>query len=81
MRWQRAGFAARSPKGVAERVHAYNKGYRWDKSRREVAQRQLRVRTWDLQDFFTNIPRQAFISDLKHVIDAMKAAPERPRYF
>ena len=81
MNWQRAGFAARSPKGVAEKIHAYNKGYRWDKSAREVAQRSLRIDTYDLQAFSTNIPRAAFLNDLQKAIDDMEAAPERPRWF
>ena len=47
----------------------------------EIRRRQLSIATFDLKDFFTNIPRERFLRDLEKCVDRMKDHHSKPSWF
>ena len=80
MRRSRQGFGAASPRAVAERVHRSNKEKRSDNNNAEM-NIAFKINTFDLQDFFTNIPRAAFLADLDAMVQRCRAWQPGAQFF
>ena len=69
-----------NPREVTERVHEYNGGRRRSKAGMEQGQ-QVKVQTYDLKDFFTNVDREEFMVDIRRALGELRAAQPRMRWF
>ena len=66
VRTEKKGLAIGNPRAVAERVHQYQEG-----RGREEMDGSLKVGTYDIKNFFTNIDRSLFLADLLAARDRM----------
>ena len=72
-----------NPRQVTELVHAYNKGSRDgdDEKQEGIAGERLRIFTYDLQDFFTKVPREAFLKMLQESREEVRKENRKLNYF
>lgn len=75
------GFAVTSPREVTERVHSFNKGSRGEEENKEEEDAWVRIRTYDLKDFFTRVNRLTFMNDLKNLRERIREENRRFKYF
>ena len=64
---EKRGFATNHPRGITERVEQFN---RERMERKETG--GLSVATYDVQDFFTNVPRRVFLADVQQARDRLR---------
>lgn len=77
------GFAVTSPREVTERVHTFNGGSRGDEEEEEKEDESewIRIRTYDLKDFFTRVNRLTFMNDLTEIRQEIRAEKRKFKYF
>jgi hypothetical protein len=68
------------PRAVTEAVHMYNMT-RKAKEKSTGKATSISIRTFDLKDFFTNVPRDKFVEALKLGLQMAKAMDPRMRFF
>ncbi len=69
------------PRAVTERVHSFNKGVRPGEAAEKLVRLILRVSTYDLKEFFSNVDRAKFMEDLRELINLIKAEDHTRRWF
>ena len=77
------GHSCTNPRQVGEVVHKCNKGCRDDDVEKDesIADKQMQVFTYDLQDFFTKVPREPFIAMLKKAREKVREEDPNYNYF
>jgi hypothetical protein len=68
------------PRAVTEAVHLYNMNKKM-KEKRTGIPTSIRIRSFDLKEFFTNVPREKFVEALRLGMQMAKAMDPRMRYF
>jgi hypothetical protein len=76
----RVGNGISNPRGVTEAVHRFNVE-RKEKDKRTGRTTTISIRTFDLKDFFTNVPRLKFVAALREGLQLAKAMDPRLRFF
>ena len=61
-------------------MHEYNGGRRRSKAGKEQGQ-QVKIQTYDLKDFFTNVDREEFMVDIRRALGELRAAQPRMKWF
>ena len=74
------GDGISNPRGVTEEVHKFNVE-RKAKTKRTGRATSIGIRTFDLKDFFTNVPRLKFVEALRDGLQLAKAMDPRMRFF
>ena len=75
------GFTCGNPRAATERAHSFNQGLRDATEDEEMRNRQLIIRTFDIRDFFTNIPRGRFLLELERSVAEVKRKTGGARFF
>lgn len=74
------GLTCTHPRQVVGKVHTLNKGERSHEEKME-SDEKLRIRAWDISNFFTKVPRIPFLADVRKMIAATKNEDGKIRYF
>lgn len=70
------------PRQVTEAIHEFNGGLRpGDEGAEKQKDRKLKVETYDLKDFFTNVPRARFRQDVLDALELIRARSPGVRWF
>ena len=68
------------PRAVTEAVHMYNMKKKM-KEKRTGTTTSIRIRSFELKDFFANVPRYKLVEALRLGMQVAKAMDPRMRYF